>query len=182
MKPNAVMIDIETLSTDPEAVVLSIGAVRFNTNDTPGEFSDEFYSVLELDSQKALDRSISKSTMQWWERQSADAREILTTTDRRNTKEALMGLHPFMSDMKVWGNGSDFDNVIMTSLFRDYGIPCPWNFWDNRCFRTFKSEFKGLIAAPAFRGEKHNALDDAKHQAEHLQMIFAALKAVGGAM
>jgi hypothetical protein len=175
MKPNAVMIDIETLGTDPDAIVLSIGAVTFNTLDTPGAFFGEFYEILEIDSQKTLGRTVSKDTLNWWKNQSADARMVLTTTERSNTKDALTRLHSFIGGLKVWGNGSDFDNVIMKSLFTDYGIPCPWEFWNNRCFRTFKNEFKGLVVAPPFRETKHNALYDAEHQARHLQMIFREL-------
>lgn len=72
----------------------------------------------------------------------------------------------------VWGCGSDFDNVILASAYRRCGIDLPWMWWDNRCYRTMKNQFKNCVAEPVRRGIKHNALDDAIHQASHLTLIL----------
>jgi exodeoxyribonuclease VIII len=49
-------------------------------------------------------------------------------------------------------------------------LPCPWNFWDDRCYRTVK-RFAPDIKMN-FSGVKHHALADARHQALHLQRIL----------
>ena len=61
--------------------------------------------------------------------------------------------------------------MILGNAFRACGIPVPWNFYDERCYRTLKSLFPQLKAADT-RGTKHNALEDARYQAEHLIKII----------
>ena len=38
-----------------------------------------------------------------------------------------------ISDICVWGNGSDFDNKILSSLYADAGISSFWKYSGNRC-------------------------------------------------
>ncbi|MHB0978446.1 MAG: 3'-5' exoribonuclease domain-containing protein [Minisyncoccota bacterium] len=46
----------------------------------------------------------------------------------------------------------------------------PWKFWNNRCYRTLKNMFPEV---PFVRiGIAHDALDDAKSQAEHAVAIL----------
>jgi hypothetical protein len=177
------MIDNETLDTTPNAVILSIGAVKFDKHGN--QMGEKFYAVLDIEEQKAMGRTVSIDTLEWWSRQSKEARVVLETTDRRLVKEVLDELYDFIFDMdgtagriKVWGNGSDFDNPQIASLFKMYDYETlPWEFRNNRCFRTLKAEFGHLLDKPPKRtGTYHNALDDAITQAEHCQKIFARLK------
>lgn len=178
-----IMIDNETLNTSADAVVLSIGAVKFNKHN-PGAIGETFYAVLDITDQKARGRTVSESTMKWWSEQSPEAQKVLHTTERRKVKDALEDLYDFIFDlegncggMRLWGNGSDFDNPQIASLFKMYGMELPWDFWNNRCFRTLKSEFGHLVGTkPVRKGTYHNALDDAIHQAEYCQAIYAKLK------
>ena len=77
------MIDIETLATTPEAVVLSVGGVKFNpyTNEEPHAHL-EFR--LDIDEQTALGRDIDEGTLQWWAKQPEHIRDkafsVLTFT------------------------------------------------------------------------------------------------------
>lgn len=177
------MVDNETLATTADAVILSIGAVRFH-KDTIGAIGEKFYAVLDIEDQKERGRFVDPETVAWWDKQSPEARKVLETTDRRPVKEVLNELWDFIFDIdqscgevRLWGNGSDFDNPQIASLFRMYGFETPWKFWNNRCFRTLKSEFGHLLdKKPVRKGTYHNALDDAIHQADHCQHIFAALK------
>jgi hypothetical protein len=178
-----VMIDNETLDTTPSAVILSIGAVKFCKH-TPDRLGEKFYAVLDIDEQKQRGRTVSADTLEWWQKQSKAARVVLDTTERRPVHEVLSELHDFIFDidvaaggMCVWGNGSDFDNPQIASLFQMYGFDLPWKFWNNRCFRTLKAEFKNAAnGEPKRKGTHHNALDDAIHQAEYCQAIYAGLR------
>ena len=49
-------------------------------------------------------------------------------------------------------------------------MPIPWKPYNGRCFRTIKNIHAEIIPN-AFRGMKHNALEDAKNQAVHLVKI-----------
>ena len=75
----------------------------------------------------------------------------------------------------VWGNGSDFDNVIVRSLLDSYGITTPWKFYKNRCFRTIRETVYATF--PFLKDDQikpelaHHALSDAKAQALDLLRI-----------
>lgn len=172
-----IMLDLETLDTSASAVVLSIGAVKFE-KDEPGWLGEKFYMVLETEDQLFRGRSTSESTIRWWQNQSESARAIFEV-EKTPADVALDKLFDFMGlpgDCKVWGNGAAFDNVILTNLFATYGLEAPWNFWDDRCFRTLKAEFGHLTSKPKFVGTEHHALDDAVHQAKWCQAIYQGLK------
>jgi exodeoxyribonuclease VIII len=163
-----VMWDIETLDTRASAVVLSIGAVTFNPNGAG--YDEQFYTVLDLASQTAHGRTVSVDTLDWWNKQHNDAR-IVFTQPRAPVVEELQRLGEFLAGAAgVWGNGADFDNVIIGSLYESFGIRRPWSYGKNRCFRTINS---ALVSAeyqkPEREGTHHNALDDAIHQTLVLQ-------------
>lgn len=177
-----VMIDIETLGTRANSVVLTMGAVVFDLNAAPGQFGEEFYAVLTTSEQEVLGRVKDQSTLDWWKKQDATARyAALERKDRELCGQALDRLFNILAlgDYCVWGNGSDFDNAIVSDLFRTFEFETPWAFWNNRCFRTYKAMFKHLTGPVQFNGMKHHALDDAKHQAYHLQLIQQKLRAIG---
>lgn len=63
-----IMLDLETLDTRPSAVIVSIGAVEFDTNG-PNPLR-EFYRVLQLPPQLSRGRTECPETLAWWSRQS----------------------------------------------------------------------------------------------------------------
>jgi hypothetical protein len=87
--------------------------------------------------------------------------------------------HTTQDSLQIWGNGADFDNVILSSAYRNTGHVTPWGTYKNRCYRTIKSANRHV--AMARTGTHHNALDDAKSQAQHLIRIWAAAKQGGAA-
>ena len=76
------MIDIETLATTPEAVVLSVGGVKFDpyTNQEPHSFLD---FKLDIDEQTALSRDIDEGTVEWWAKQPQDIQDIAFSDEGR---------------------------------------------------------------------------------------------------
>ena len=62
------MIDLETLATDPNATILTIGGVKFNPN-TNEEPHSEFYYKLNVDEQEKLGRTQDQGTIDWWGKQ-----------------------------------------------------------------------------------------------------------------
>lgn len=160
-----VMIDLETMSTDSNAAIVAIGAVEF---DSFG-ICDEFYTTIHL--QSCIDRrmKIDGSTVYWWMEQSEEARKDLTRIKGRKViSEALDAFTEWFpkGDVAVWGNGASFDNVILSNAYKTFKSKAPWPFYMDRCFRTFKSCFPKVDLPNV--GTHHNALDDAKWQAEYL--------------
>lgn len=112
------------------------------------------------------------STVLWGLKQSESAsKELLDPST--DISVALTLLADWMRDSKtplkeicIWGNGADFDNVILINAYKCLGMVAPWGRWSNRCYRTIKSMNGDLVIERT--GTRHNALDDAKSQAQHL--------------
>lgn len=170
-----IMLDLETYGRKRGCVVLSIGAVAFG----PRGVSSEFKVNLAVGDQQSLGLVVDAETRQWWSEQPESAFAAATY----DAKPTLTGLSAFvgwltlvdsgMKRRRIWGNGADFDNDILAEVFERANMVVPWFFYNNRCFRTLKNLFK-RVDKPAFVGEKHDALADARHQAEHAVRILNA--------
>jgi hypothetical protein len=172
-----VMIDLETLSTAPNAMILSLGAVAFDADG----IHNTFYSAIKTQPLETLvpgtlqGAHVSCETLKWWQGQSDKAKEVFTDPRAEPLDEVLRAFILFCEDfapakdIRMWGNGSDFDNVILASAYRRTGLTPPWRFYHNRCYRTVKNMFPSITMER--RGTHHNALDDAQSQAEHLFRI-----------
>lgn len=162
-----IMVDIETLGTGPSAVILSIGAVAFNADGV-----DPYWFYLNIDPQSAVDSGmkLSVSTIMWWMQQSDAARAVFKQQGAP-LKQALESFSTFCkqfgtaSELRVWGNGATFDNVILTSAYGLVGVEKPWGYSGDRCYRTLKSLYPTVTQEKV--GTAHNALDDATYQAKH---------------
>jgi exodeoxyribonuclease VIII len=171
-----VMIDLETMSTRPNAAIVAIGAVEFDIKSL--STGRAFYRVVDLDSSIRSGGEVDADTILWWLRQSEPARLALLQ-DTEHISTVLVAFSTWIREsglesdaIRVWGNGSDFDNVILASAYRRWNITLPWKFFNNRCFRTFKSIHHDIKTERV--GTAHNALDDAMHQARHLLAIESA--------
>jgi hypothetical protein len=163
-----VMLDLETMSTQYNATIASIGAVKFTVEDG---VVDTFYQTVDVQSCKDVGLHVSKDTVRWWMKQSKAAREALL----KDTIPLLDALTKFSKwfgskSLPVWGNGATFDNVIITSAYEAVDLARPWKYFDDRCYRTIRS----LIQIPdeERKGVYHNALDDAVYQTNHLLNIL----------
>jgi exodeoxyribonuclease VIII len=166
---NHIMLDLETMGNDSQAAIFAIGAVRFNT--TSG-ITDSFYMLVDLASSMQAGMTANADTIKWWMQQSDDARKAIYTT-AHNLEVALQRFTDFAGADRdkpiVWGCGADFDNVILASAYRLLKRPNPWEFYNNRCYRTLKGMYPQVKAVR--KGTYHNAFDDAANQAEHLLAI-----------
>lgn len=165
-----VSLDLETMSTEPNAVVVSIGAVKVDTG--TGLIIDKFYRVLPVQEQEKVGRHVSASTMAWWCRQSDEARSVFSDDPRAMVIYALYEFIEFMQGVdELWGYGSDFDNVILRSLFESFNVKAPWTHRQNRCLRTLKAMYPDTCKGMPKIGVEHNALDDAEYQAHCITLI-----------
>jgi exodeoxyribonuclease VIII len=159
-----VMVDLETMGNGGNAPIIAIGAVKFDITGTKGA---PFYANVDLQSCMDVGMECDASTIMWWLEQSGDARERLKFPVPDDVSTVLRAFSAWFGDSEyLWGNGAAFDNVILNNAYRKVGQEPPWNFWNDRCYRTLKSQF---AAVPMERvGTHHNAVDDAQSQAEHL--------------
>lgn len=169
---NEIMLDLETLGIEPGCAILSIGAVFFDSNG----IGEKFYQVIDLESSMNSGFTIRPATLLWWFGQEKEALNGISKPGKKIIdvlKEFSHWVIMNSSDpVKVWGNGSDFDNAILGFAYSHikYGtLVKPWGDFANRCYRTIKTEFPQIKIERV--GEHHNALDDAISQANHLIKI-----------
>jgi hypothetical protein len=182
-----IAIDLETLSTNPNAIILSIGACAICAS--TGE-ERKFYTGVDVSSQ--ADSRESRSTQLWWRSQSADARKAYDYAyngEAPSIQEALKALTCWLVDLNethdcyLWGNGATFDISILEYAFATYSSSPPWNFRKIRDMRTLYEitdlfSLGSTIKQSVQRfGVHHNALDDACYQAD---LVHTSLKLLGG--
>ena len=61
------MIDLETLSTRPDATIVTLGAIKFNPH-TVEEPHTGLYIRFNVDEQSDLGRHVDDGTLEWWSR------------------------------------------------------------------------------------------------------------------
>lgn len=163
-----VMIDLETLGTSPGCAILSIAAVPFNIYSPIEDFYERVASASCIECGLVVD----DATVQWWNKQDPAARteafggETLIATALTNLTYYLNSL----GDIRVWGNGASFDVPILEAAYKKLNLPVPWKYYDSMCYRTLKNLYKGIPAGE--NTKKHNALEDARHQAQHAEKIL----------
>lgn len=179
---NNLMIDLEGFSLKPDAAIASIGAVFFEPEN--GNIGPTFYTAIDLTSSQQSGGRIDADTVIWWLKQSPAARAAITG-GAVDINLALTNLSEFIvteceaRNVQVWGNGANFDNVILRSAFERSAIECPWKFFNDRDVRTIVEMGRAIGFDPKrdmpFSGEVHNALDDAIHQAKYVSAIWQRL-------
>jgi hypothetical protein len=185
-----IMIDIETLGTAPGSVIVSIGAVAFSPTMEEKEWRRFSAEPIGVATCKAVGLTTDLATIEWWKQQTPEARAVVDAAEAGGAAcvhivEALHGFTGWLSSLpraadtqldkafNVWGNGSDFDNVLLGVAYAKAAVAQPWWYGSGRCFRTMRKEFP-TVPAPEFTGVRHNALADAVFQARWLQAIWAA--------
>lgn len=177
------MIDFETLGTDEDAVVVSIGACFFNLE--TGLLGNTFYMAFEIEDQIKKGRVISPSTLKWWMGQSDGAKKVFHE-QAKPTEQVLQTFVTWVSSVatiskvKPWGNGSTFDISIIEHLFRQYNVKAPWLYYNVMDLRTFK-RFVANNSKVEKLGTNHNAVDDAISQAKYVLQYVQNRKEVTNA-
>ncbi|NYY02620.1 exodeoxyribonuclease VIII [Escherichia coli] len=173
------MIDLETMGKNPDAPIISIGAIFFDPQ--TGDMGPEFSKTIDLETAGGV---IDRDTIKRWLKQSREAQSAIMT-DEIPLDDALLQLREFIDEnsgeffVQVWGNGANFDNTILRRSYERQGIPCPWRYYNDRDVRTIVElgkaiDFDVRTAIP-FEGERHNALDDARYQAKYVSAIWKKL-------
>ena len=183
--PSHLMIDIESLDTSPNCVILTIGVVKFNPKGNGVLDRLELKPTIE-DQTEIYNRIINEDTLRWWSQQSPEAlNAAFNEQGRMSLKECMEVLYHYCWNQDaVWANGAPFDVVVMETAFRqtltDKPNPIPWPFYTVRDTRTL-FEIAGVKLKDKKYGTKttHNAVEDAEHQAIVVQDAYQKLIAAG---
>lgn len=163
------MIDLETLGTDKDSVILSIGACFFDTEAL--ELGPQYYARLEIETQLLSGRSLDEEALEFWRSQSTQAKKVF----KEPTSDTLRSITEFCEWAKanssvpfyVWANGAAFDIPIIEDLIKQCQLEVPWEFRHVQDLRTFR-RFVGNDEKIPRKGTHHNALDDARDQAQYV--------------
>ncbi|EHC4505900.1 3'-5' exoribonuclease [Escherichia coli] len=173
------MIDLETMGKNPDAPINALVGKFFDP--ATGEMGPEFSKTIDLETAGGV---IDRDTIKWWLKQSREAQSAILT-DEIPLDDALLQLREFIDEnsgeffVQVWGNGANFDNVILRRSYERQEIPCPWRYTNDRDVRTIVA--LGLVmdfdarSVITFEGERHNALHDARYQAKYVSAIWQKL-------
>ncbi|MCE9760267.1 3'-5' exonuclease [Citrobacter portucalensis] len=179
------MVDMETMGNGPDAPIVSIGAVFFDPS--TGNTGAEFYQVVSLESSMSFGMKPDASTIQWWLKQSSEARSAIIVDEAMGLRESLELLADFIAEnaangshtVQLWGNGCSFDNVILRRAYALTDTPLAVPFWNDRDVRTMVELGKSVGINPRFdipfEGDMHNALSDARHQVKYVSAIWQHL-------
>ena len=168
------MIDLETLSTNPNAVILTVGGVKFDplTQMKPYE---EMYFRVDVNTQTELGRDVMQDTVDWWSKQPKEISDEAFSDDNRiGLQDMIKKINKFSVGVDVfWCQGPLFDYAILQDIYKQLGHPVPWQYWQIRDSRTLFS------LVPRDVNEKrqglHNALEDCFFQANKVQKIYRQL-------
>lgn len=154
-KPPSILFDFETVDVKPSALVLDLAAVVFHEGDV-----DNFQDLIKndkrvfrvkFDVRTQTNRTVGQSTLEWWARQTGNARAVFDPSDDDvSLHDGILEFEKFCKDAGVdpkhslgYVRGASFDFPILADivekLFKSFGgdyssFPIP--FWMQRDIRT----------------------------------------------
>lgn len=186
-----IMVDIETLSTAVNAVVLSIGAVEFDP--MTGKILRPFYSELDLSEQDK--RHVDLNTAQWWFKrcQENPSNFKLMTKHNREKEGVSFALHKLgefinggveyamtrvegYEKIALWACDPDFDIAILADLYKEHNLPTPWKYSEPKSVRTVRMLTQIADMEIPVHEADHNALNDCIRQAKEVSYFIANLQ------
>ena len=183
-----VMLDLETLGLSDNIVITQLSAVAFDIN--TGLILDQFNMDINIRSciQKGL--KIDGSSVEWWFKQDIQVFNdvfVRALNSENSIDQVLTKFNEWSLQLKdkykstslnIWGNGAD--NKWIRQAYKVCNIEPCWFYYEDRDLRTlvelghrlYKISIKNIV----FDGQKHNALDDCKHQIKYCCEIYNNLR------
>ncbi|MBL0709188.1 MAG: 3'-5' exoribonuclease [Sulfurimonas sp.] len=181
-KMNHIMMDIETLSTDSNGAILSIDAVLFSLQ--TGSLGKMFTVFIDIKEQVKEGAVLDRETFNWWSRpENVPTFDRLVASKKLGVRDALVSFNNWIksldievNNVKLWGNGSGFDNVLVRNLYKRSGIEFIIPFWCDNDVRTLVTIANLDTRDFKFEGIKHNGVDDCKHQINYCHTAYKLLR------
>ena len=162
-----ICLDIETLSLNHNAVIVSIGGCRF----TVGEgIMDKFSVNIDPFDSKKLGLHIDPDTIAWWKKQPKEVSDLwkVNQVSLEYAMERFVEWYG-LSSVPTWTKGIDFDLVILKHSLKAVNLSTPWKYWDACDVRT---AFKMAGFEKDLSKIMHSAVDDAVDQAKDIISIL----------
>lgn len=172
----SIMLDLETVSTEPNAAIMQIGATTFDENGQLNHPTQSCNFNLRVSLQSALFAGLhmNPETVEWWKVQDALAKSAVGGDGE--CVSLLMAVRKFSAwyhgwklkheDVLIWSHGASFDIPVLKSAFNAVQIATPWHYRSERCTRTlFKLAEELGWNAEAARGDAIFAVNKLQHDA-----------------
>jgi hypothetical protein len=166
------MVDLETLGTQSNSVILSIGIVKFNLS---GNFEAVFNKKIDIQSCLNCGLQVDGNTIEWWLGQNDENIKQLVGVDKCSISNVLYSLEKMFSfedNWCVWSHGSNFDIVLLENAYKATKQKIWWNYKNVRDTRTLFDIVNYTYKAIG----KHDALEDAMCQAKAVCEAYKKLK------
>ena len=171
------MIDIETAGHKSNAIILTIGGVKFEPH-TDNKPSHAIYLRPKVDQQTELGRTLDDETIEWWGKQPKHVwNEAFGDADRTELKSTVDKLTDWLEGVTyIWSQGgAGFDMKILEDFYKGLNINVPWKYYNIMDSRTLIKVWGSDPRKKFQTGDLHNALSDAYTQAQSVQYIYDKL-------
>jgi hypothetical protein len=176
----ALMIDLESLSTEEDAVLVQIAWVVFDSKTF--EVINRHVFHPNIQQQITLGRDVSASTLKWWMGQDDKAKQIFSVAGTATPDSVKYTLQQVLSDyniQEVWSMGPLFDVLALSSFCGEVYTEL-FNFGAIRDVRTVREIARSdgvdldAIYSRIAPGTHHDALSDCIWQIGLLKELEAA--------
>lgn len=191
-----VAVDLETLSLQPDAAIISIAAVPFDPEKSKIFIRDKcFYEAVNATTCAFFGMRFDMDTVEWWADRSEEAKAELLNMRWLSIGDAMHSFHSYLEEQKekhnaelrIWAQGSDFDIPVLRNAYAKVlpGMELPWKYTGVRDVRTYVLETLEKIYGPEENpydripdmpgGEdwlRHSALSDAMRTAWNVSWCY----------
>lgn len=172
--------DVETASKKSDAVILSMACIYFDpdTKPSPQELRDSaFFAKFDVEDQiKNLNRTVQRSTMEWWAKQCDNVKNASFKPSEQDIG-FIQGYEAFCKWVKsknddkcwIWARGN-LDQLVLDSIVEDNKLEVVFPHYKWRDVRTAVDFLYGTqngycdVDYPGFDSKlhitKHNPIDD----------------------
>lgn len=178
-----IMIDLETVSNDPDAGILSMAFVPFSINEEKLPTDDILYRVIDLASCYMSGMNMI-GCQEFWVGQDPKAKAaILNAPEKVSIQSASADAFGFLSalaenyDLVMWCRGLDYDIPKLEYCFRRFvEKPLPYKYSHKHDVRTCLHDFFINESDYEFEGIKHHSVDDCRHDIKMVQAAYRVRK------
>lgn len=169
------MIDLETLSSSADGVIVSVGAVKFDLEKL--KVLDEKYWELDLDEQYVKGRTLELGNVKWFLNQCPEVRRAATNTERYRSLDFISEFQELSARTKrYWAKGAHFDLRMLNNYFATFGKPIPTKYSQWMCMKPVYLMSTRSNQLPVRSNTAHHALADAEYQTEVLLSFYNNLR------
>lgn len=168
-----VMFDLETLGTGSKAPIVQLAACLF---DMKGEVLSEYNAKIALTEEEFSRFEPTVGTIEFWLKQSQEARELVFGGERGTLNKALHGFNQWLNSIegrkRLWSHAT-FDPPVLMNAYQVAGIKALFHFRDFVDIRTINMLAGEVKTEPrsAF-GAHHDAAADCRYQAHYVAAML----------